>query len=127
MLGYFRKVTNTVLPTRSRNNQDHQESESDDDDDILFSNTAVKAGKRKSKKGIVLERQRSLKSKAEDVRTIVHAVDGFKGLVLMKSNPRLSLKSEILLVSYRDFLKLNSLHQAINYKCSDMKLFDCSC
>lgn len=115
MLGYFRKVTNTVLPTRSRNNQDHQESESDDDDDILFSNTAVKAGKRKSKKGIVLERQRSLKSKAEDVRTIVHAVDGFKGLVLMKSNPRLSLKSEILLVSYRDFLKLNSLHQAINY------------
>ena len=81
MLGYFRKVTNTVLPTRSRNNQDRQESESDDDDDILFSNTAITAGKKKSRKGTVLERQRSLKSQAGDVRTIIHAVDGFKGLV----------------------------------------------
>ena len=81
MLGYFRKVTDTVLPTRSRNNQDRQESESDDDDDILFSNTAITAGKKKSRKGAVLERQRSLKSQAGDIRTIIHAVDGFKGLV----------------------------------------------
>ena len=87
MLGYFRKVTDTVLPTRSRNNQDRQESESDDDDDILFSNSAIKAGKKKSRKGAILERQRSLKSQAEDIRTIVHAVDGFKGLEFdIKSN-----------------------------------------
>ena len=92
MLGYFRKVTDTVLPTRSRNNQDRQESESDDDDDILFSNTAIKpGGKKKSRKGAVLDRQRSLKSQAEDVKTIIHAVDGFKGPQFDENKSKLSI------------------------------------
>ena len=91
MLGYFRKVTDTVLPTRSRNNQDRQESESDDDDDILFSNTAIKPGKKKSRKGAVLDRQRSLKSQAEDVKTIIHAVDGFKGPQFDENKSKMSV------------------------------------
>lgn len=82
-MDYFRKVTNSVLP-RSRNKKDKDDTDTDDDD-ILFStaNTSKKKVKKTS-----LERQKSLKSKAEEVKILNTAVDNFRGkLILNNRNP----------------------------------------
>ena len=71
MLGYFRKVTNTVLPARSRSNQD---SDTDDDEENI---NIIPVTKKKTKK--VLERQKSLKCKAEEIRTLSSTVNTMTG------------------------------------------------
>lgn len=74
MLGYFRKVTNTVLPARSRGNQ---ESDTDDDEENIILPASKSQNKKKTKK--VFERQRSLKSKAEEIRTLSSTVNKMTG------------------------------------------------
>ena len=76
MMEYFRKVTNTVLPTKSRNKDVANDESDTDDDDILF--TTANTSKKKIKKN-PLERQKSLKSKAEEVKILSSAVDNFRG------------------------------------------------
>ena len=77
---YFRKVTNSVLP-RSRKDKNKDDTDTDDDD-ILFStaNTSKKKVKKTS-----LERQKSLKSKAEEVKILNTAVDNFRGKLNLKT------------------------------------------
>ena len=82
---YFRKVTNSVLP-RSRSNKNKDDTDTDDDD-ILFStaNTSKKKVKKTS-----LERQKSLKSKAEEVKMLNTAVDNFRGKFILYSAIQIS-------------------------------------
>ena len=62
---YFRKVTNTVLPTKSRNKDVANDESDTDDDDILF--TTANTSKKKIKKN-PLERQRVLKAKPRKLK-----------------------------------------------------------
>ena len=73
MLGYFRKVTNTVLPNRSKTDEAHEDSDTDEDD-VIFPRTSKKKVKKSS-----LERQKSLQSKAEEIKIVSSTIQTMKG------------------------------------------------
>ena len=73
MLGYFRKVTNTVLPNRSKTDEAVEDTDTDEDD-VIFPRTSKKKVKKTS-----LERQKSLQSKAEEIKIVSSTLQTMKG------------------------------------------------
>ena len=75
MLGYFRKVTNNVLPGRSKNAETNQDSDSDEDGGVIPASNL----KKRSQKSLERQKSHILQGKAEEIKTISNTLKAFGG------------------------------------------------
>ena len=75
MFGYFRKVTNNVLPGRSKNAETNLDSDSDEDGGVIPASNL----KKKSKKSWERQKSVNLHVKAEEIKTISNTLKAFEG------------------------------------------------